>query len=161
MLFSTVLLCVMSFVEDYRPYDKDKHTQCWWLIQLLILAGRTERVGYPTQKMLSPYELIISASSNEAEMMLDLICGCAINPISAEGFGRQSSGIDIRDKAHEIIIGRPRDEGLVAPDTDEDCLFALGNITCLSVLSSRADERDTVVPLLQVVERYAEPRTRR
>ena len=35
-----------------------------------------ERLGYPTQKPLALLERIISASSNEGDVVLDPFCGC-------------------------------------------------------------------------------------
>ena len=62
-----------------------------------------ERLGYPTQKPEALLERIISASSNEGDVVLDPFCGCATACIAAEKLGRQWVGIDISLKAAELV----------------------------------------------------------
>ena len=101
---------------------------------LSILAGSSkERLGYRTQKPLKLLDRIISASSNEGDVVLDPFCGCATTLESAHRLGRRWIGIDIAIHAikrvarvrleerlglvkgeHFIIDGVPRDmEGAV------------------------------------------------
>ena len=51
--------------------------------------GFTERLGYPTQKPQALLERIISASSNEGDVVLDPFCGCgtAIAAAQKQGTG--------------------------------------------------------------------------
>ena len=65
-----------------------------------------EKTGYPTQKPLALLERIIKASSNPGDMVLDPFCGCATTCIAAEKLGRQWIGIDIEEKARELVIER-------------------------------------------------------
>lgn len=65
-----------------------------------------EYTGYPTQKPLALLERIIGASSNERDMVLDPFCGCATTCIAAEKLNRQWIGIDIEQKARELVIER-------------------------------------------------------
>ena len=65
-----------------------------------------EHVGYPTQKPLALLERIISASSNEGDIVLDPFCGCATTCIAAENLGRKWVGIDISIKAYELVQQR-------------------------------------------------------
>ena len=123
----------------------------------IIKGNAKERTGYPTQKPLALYELFVTASSNTGDFVLDPFCGCATTPITAERLGRQWVGIDIWDKAHEVVIQRLKDEGLAGPDGETDRLFAFGDITFASEPPARTDEADEAVPFLQVTERYAEP----
>ncbi len=116
-----------------------------------------ERTGYPTQKPLALYERIIEASSNPCDVVLDPFAGCATTPIAAERLNRQWVGIDIWDRAHEVVIDRLRKEGLTAPGTDEDRLFTFGDITYTAEPPERTDDGETAAPFLQVTERYAEP----
>jgi len=74
------------------------------------IAAGNERTGYPTQKPVALYELFISASSNEEDMVLDPFCGCATTPIAAEKLGRQWVGIDIWDGAYREVVRRMKDE---------------------------------------------------
>ena len=62
-----------------------------------------ERIGYPTQKPLALLERIISASSNPGDVVLDPFCGCATACVAAEKLGRKWVGIDISEKAVELV----------------------------------------------------------
>jgi hypothetical protein len=68
-----------------------------------------ERLGYPTQKPLSPLERIISASSNEGDLILDPFCGCGTTIHAAEKLHRHWIGIDITHLAISLIEKRLRD----------------------------------------------------
>ncbi len=54
-----------------------------------------ERLGYPTQKPLALLELLIRASSNEGDVVLDPFCGCGTAIAAAHKLGRKWIGIDI------------------------------------------------------------------
>ena len=69
-----------------------------------------ERVGYPTQKPLALLTRIIQASSNDGDMVLDPFAGCATACVAAERHGRQWLGIDISDKAAELVRVRMKRE---------------------------------------------------
>jgi len=58
-------------------------------------AHDAERLGYPTQKPLALLERIISASSNEGDLVLDPFCGCGTAIAAAQKLGRRWIGIDI------------------------------------------------------------------
>ena len=62
-----------------------------------------EWVGYPTQKPLALLERLITASSNEGDVVLDPFCGCATTLIAAEKLGRQWAGIDLSEKAVDLV----------------------------------------------------------
>jgi len=68
-----------------------------------------EWVGYPTQKPLAVIERIIKASSNEESMVLDPFCGCATTCVAAHNYGRSWIGIDISEKAAELVVDRISD----------------------------------------------------
>ena len=68
-----------------------------------INSQARERIGYPTQKPLALLERIIKASSNEGDMVLDPFCGCATACVAAENLGRQWVGIDLSEKAVELV----------------------------------------------------------
>lgn len=54
-----------------------------------------ERLGYPTQKPVALLERILSASSNEGDVVLDPFCGCGTTIAAAQKLNRQWIGIDI------------------------------------------------------------------
>ena len=76
-----------------------------WNIDAL---GRTakERTGYPTQKPIALLERIISSSSNEGDMVLDPFCGCATTCVAAEKLNREWVGVDVSQKAYELVKSR-------------------------------------------------------
>ena len=81
-------------------------------------ASAKEKIGYPTQKPLALLERIISASSNEGDMVLDPFAGCATALIAAEKLQRQWVGIDLSPKAKDLIeIRMVRDLGLFGLQT--------------------------------------------
>ena len=75
-----------------------------------LQAQSKERVGYPTQKPLALLDRIIKASSNEGDMVLDPFAGCATACVASERLGRQWVGIDISEKAAELVQVRIRKE---------------------------------------------------
>lgn len=75
-------------------------------------AGGQERLGYPTQKPLALLERIISASSNEGDVVLDPFCGCGTAVDAAEKLGRRWIGIDVTHLAINLIEERMRDSHL-------------------------------------------------
>lgn len=74
-----------------------------------IAAGK-ERTGYPTQKPLRLLERIITASSNQGDMVLDPFCGCATACIAAERLERRWAGIDVSPKAADLVKSRLSEE---------------------------------------------------
>ena len=68
-----------------------------------------ERLGYPTQKPLALLERIISASSNEGDVVLDPFCGCGTAVHAAEKLKRQWIGIDITHLAVSLIEKRMKE----------------------------------------------------
>ncbi len=75
-----------------------------------VSPAARERIGYPTQKPIALLERIISASSNQGDMILDPFCGCATACIAAQAKNREWVGIDISPKAAELVRQRMRDE---------------------------------------------------
>ena len=76
----------------------------------VINSQAKERVGYPTQKPLALLDRIIKASSNEGDMILDPFAGCATACVAAERLDRKWVGIDISEKAAELVQVRIRKE---------------------------------------------------
>ncbi len=141
----------------YRYYlDEPKIPEDWWTGINSLQSGVRERTGYPTQKPLALYERVIKASSNEGDMVLDPFAGCATTCVAAERLGRQWVGIDIWDKAHEVVLDRLRREGL-ATDGDSGGMLAFGDVYYETEPSTRTDEGNEAVVYLQVRERIKEP----
>ena len=94
-----------------------------------INSQAKERLGYPTQKPEALLERIISASSNEGDVVLDPFCGCGTAVAAAQKLGRNWLGIDITHLAVALmknrlktafdldpvqdydVVGEPQDEG--------------------------------------------------
>ena len=74
-----------------------------------IGAHAQERLGYPTQKPEALLERIISASSNEGDVVLDPFCGCGTAVAAAERLNRRWIGIDITHLAITLIRHRLHD----------------------------------------------------
>ena len=119
-----------------------------------IAAGR-ERLGYPTQKPLALYERIIKASSNPGDWVLDPFCGCATTPVAAEKLGRKWVGMDIWDKAHDVVLQRMADNRQLLADPDPQIHYS-------ATPPTRTDGGDPAVLYLQtptVRQRHPAPRT--
>ncbi len=71
-----------------------------------INSQAQERLGYPTQKPLPLLERIISASSNEGDVVLDPFCGCGTTVHAAQKLNRRWVGIDITHLAIRLIRRR-------------------------------------------------------
>ena len=79
------------------------------LDSIMIKSFSKEKTGYPTQKPLKLLDRIIKASSSKDQIVLDPFCGCATACVSAEFLQRQWIGIDIAEKAAEIVKNRLKD----------------------------------------------------
>ena len=69
-------------------------------------GSNVETLGYPTQKPLALLERIISASSNEGDVVLDPFCGCGTAVHAAQKLKRRWIGIDITHLAVSLIEKR-------------------------------------------------------
>lgn len=74
-----------------------------------IGPGAAERLGYPTQKPEALLERIISASSNEGDVVLDPFCGCGTAVAVAQRLNRRWIGIDITYLAMTLMKTRLKD----------------------------------------------------
>lgn len=83
-----------------RPYRKTYLTEGRPVTNLWTDIGNVasqakEWLPYPTQKPLALLERIITASSNEGDIVLDSFCGCGTTLVSAHKLKRRWIGIDI------------------------------------------------------------------
>ena len=97
-------------VPQYKLYLEDSRgrtvTNDWNDIQQ---ASGNERLEYPTQKPETLLERIISASSNEGDVVLDPFCGCGTAVAAAERLNRRWIGIDVTHLAITLIRRRMHD----------------------------------------------------
>ena len=94
--------------EVYRQYPSDSVPPKDWVF--FDYARKKERTGYPTQKPLALLRWLIKASSNEGDMVFDPFCGCATTLAAADSLKRDWVGIDISEKAAELIVHRIEDQ---------------------------------------------------
>lgn len=119
----------------------------WWSDIQQLNRSDPQRAGWPTQKPLALYERIVKASSNPGDIVLDPFCGCATTLIAADQLDRQWVGMDIWEKAHEVVIDQMRK--VVGP------LF--GDVHYTKELPNRTDDGDTAAPFLRVKQKVREP----
>jgi site-specific DNA-methyltransferase (adenine-specific) len=82
-----------------------------------INSAAQERLGYPTQKPVALLERIVSASSNEGDVVLDPFCGCGTTIAAAQNLKREWIGIDVTHLAVGLIKLRLRDVFGMLPAT--------------------------------------------
>ena len=83
-----------------------------------LTSKSKERLGYPTQKPLALYERLITASSNEGDIVLDPFCGCGTTIDAAHTLKRQWMGIDITILALDPMRQRLADRHGLEPSID-------------------------------------------
>ena len=103
-----------------------------------------EYVGYPTQKPLGLLELLIKASSNEGDVVLDPFCGCATACVAADKLGRRWVGIDLSPKAIELVTQRLQQPSPLGIGP----LFHHGYVTARTDIPRRTDI-ETPIPYRQ------------
>ncbi len=90
--------------ETYRQYVPEGVPPRDWMI--IDYARKSERLGYETQKPLALLELLIKASSNEGDVVLDPFCGCGTALVAAQKLNRRWIGIDITHLAIAVMKNR-------------------------------------------------------
>jgi DNA modification methylase len=96
-------------VPQYKRYLDEMPgvpAQNLWDDVAVINNRSSEFLGYPTQKPLALLERIISASSNEGDVVLDPFCGCGTAVHAAEKLKRRWIGIDITHLSVSLIEKR-------------------------------------------------------
>ena len=89
--------------------SRGKFPESWRYIPVLKGNAR-EATGYPTQKPLKLLQRIILGGSDPDDLVLDPFCGCATACIAAEGLHRRWAGIDISEKAADLVQIRMKNE---------------------------------------------------
>jgi site-specific DNA-methyltransferase (adenine-specific) len=80
----------------------------WDDIDLINSMGN-ESLGYPTQKPVALLERIVSASSDENDVILDPFCGCGTSIHAAQKLNRRWIGIDVTHLAIALVERRLKD----------------------------------------------------
>ena len=99
-------------IPSYKNYlDEMRGTpmQDSWADLPPLMGTSKERLGYPTQKPEALLERIVSASSNEGDVVLDPFCGCGTAIAAAERLNRRWIGIDVTHIAITLIRHRLHD----------------------------------------------------
>jgi len=79
------------------------------VIRLPLLSSTSkERLGYPTQKPQKLLELLIRASTNPSDLVLDPFCGSGTTIAAAKRLSRMWIGIDVSKSACRISSARLR-----------------------------------------------------
>ncbi len=97
---------LQSLWDDIRPIGAQAH----------------ERLGYPTQKPEALLERIISASSNEGDLVLDPFCGCGTTVAVAERLNRRWIGVDVTYAAVDLMERRLLDQSTPASSAKPSAL---------------------------------------
>ena len=92
--------------SGYRPNPLGKHPDDVWPIQPLMPSDKKERLGYPTQKPEALLKVIVEASSNPGDVVLDPFAGCGTAVVVAERLKRKWIGIDISPTACNLMYRR-------------------------------------------------------
>jgi DNA modification methylase len=96
-------------MKNYLDERAGVPVQDVWTDLTSIGGTSGERLGYPTQKPVALLERIVSASSNEGDVVLDPFCGCGTTVEAAQKLGRKWIGIDVTHLAIGLIKTRLRD----------------------------------------------------
>ena len=94
--------------KHYAPHPKGTPIDDVWDIPMVNPMAK-ERFGYPTQKPLTLLERIITASSDEGDVVLDPFCGSGTTLIAAEELKRNWLGIDVSPLAIDMTLKRLTD----------------------------------------------------
>ena len=153
-----IALCRVLEDDDVLFDFDNEHKKQADVIYVPKLKGNAkENTGFETQKPIALYKRFLLASSNEGDLVLDPFCGCATTLIAAERLKREWVGMDIWDKAHETVIQRLQQEGLVGPDGETDRLLTFGQIFYSTAPPIRSDDGEVAAPPLKLKQKIAEP----
>jgi DNA modification methylase len=93
----------------YLEESKGTPVQSIWTDISSLSGAHAERLGFPTQKPLGLLERIVSASTNDGDVVLDPFCGCGTAVCAAQKLGREWIGIDVTHLAIAIVEKRLKD----------------------------------------------------
>jgi len=98
----------IPYRKNYLDKLEGQLVQNLWIDIKMTRSGK-ERLGYPTQKPEKLLERIITASSNEGDIVLDAFCGCGTTPVVAQRDNRKWIGIDISPTSCRVMAKRLED----------------------------------------------------
>lgn len=119
----------------YLSKRKGAITESIWMDIRCVQGGSKEYFGWPTQKPLALLERILTASSNDGDIILDCFAGCGTAMHAAHNLKRKWIGIDISSTAITVNTKRLEEAGAVVNVVDENDLPV--------DLSSSTDKRTT------------------
>ncbi len=93
-----------------------------WTDIRCVQGGSKEYFGWPTQKPLALLERILSASSNEGDIILDCFAGCGTAMHAAHNLKRKWIGIDVSPTAIKVNRKRLEEAGAKVEVVDENDL---------------------------------------
>ncbi len=96
-----------SFGRTVECHPKGKIREDVWEVPIINSQSK-ERLGYPTQKPEALLEIILRASSNEGDVVLDPMCGGGTTLAVAQKLRRQWTGIDVSPLACKKTESRLR-----------------------------------------------------
>jgi len=99
----------MPRIKRYLDESQGLPGQDVWTDIEALRSWHRERLGYPTQKPEALLSRIITASSNEGDIVMDPFCGCGTAVAVAERLRRRWIGIDITHLAIALMVNRLRD----------------------------------------------------
>jgi len=105
-------------LKQYSEDIKGSPLQSIWIDILPVVTWSGEGLGYPTQKPVELLERIITASSNNGDMVLDAFCGCGTTVVAAQRLNRRWIGIDISPTACRVIANRLEKEFYIKGNRD-------------------------------------------
>ncbi len=108
----------MPRLKYYLDQNKGVPLSDFWYDIDIINAMGSEGLGYPTQKPVALLERIISASSNEGDIVLDPFCGCGTAIAAAQKLKRKWIGIDVTHLAIALQKNRLKDMFDLKPHAD-------------------------------------------
>lgn len=97
------------YLKRYLHEQKGTPATALWTDVPPVSAQGVERLGYPTQKPEGLLERIITASSNEGDIVLDPFCGCGTAIAVAQRLNRRWVGIDVTHLAITLMRHRLKD----------------------------------------------------
>ena len=121
-------------------YNPLKPMNDWWSDDEVrpLTNNHKERTGYPTQKPASLLRRIIEMSTDEGDFVLDPFAGCATTCVAAEQLNRRWVGIDVSEKAYELVKDR------LAVDAPSSLFSQVPvNFTTVAPNRNEVDERES------------------
>jgi site-specific DNA-methyltransferase (adenine-specific) len=91
-----------------------------WIDIPPVNSQAKEDTGWPTQKPLALLERILSASTNEGDIILDCFAGCGTSMHASQNLKRKWIGIDISPTAIEVNSKRLEEIGAKVNVVDEN-----------------------------------------